>query len=127
MRALTRTYIIYSVLSLFCLFMLSYNNCRAEIVPVKASQNYTEADWTAIQLQLETMGIQQTLTDFGMSPTEINTMVQQLTPEDVHRVALNMNQVMPAGDSVAIIVGILIIVILVIVILKLMNKEIIVR
>jgi len=103
--------------------MLSYNNCRAEIVPVKASQDYADTDWAAIQLQLETMGIQQTLADFGVSSTEINNMMQQLNPEDVHKVALNMNQVMPAGDSVAIIVGILIIVILVIVILKLMNKE----
>ena len=127
MRTLTRTYMIYIILSLFCLFMLSNNNCRAEIVQVKASQDYTDADWAVIQLQLETMGIQQTLTDFGMSPTEINTMVQQLTPEDVHKVALNMNQLMPAGDGTGLIIGVLLVIILVIVILKLMNKDIIIH
>lgn len=127
MRGITRPMIIYISLMLFCLFAFGNNNCKAEIAPVHASQDYSEADWQAIQLQLETTGIQQTLADYGMTINDINNLFQQLSPQDIHKLALNMSQVVPAGDGVAIIIGILIIVILVIVVLKLMNKEIIVR
>jgi len=41
--------------------------------------------------------------------------------------ALNINQLVPAGDAVAVVIGLLIVVILVIVILKLLNKEIIIK
>lgn len=127
MRGTTKPMIIYTTLMFFCLFAFGTNNCKAEIAPLHASKDYSEADWQAIQLQLETTGIQQTLADYGMTTYDINTLFQQLSPQDIHKLALNINQVVPAGDGVAIVIGILIIVILVIVVLKLMNKEIIVR
>jgi hypothetical protein len=127
MKKLTNLFFIYTSLTLFCLFAFGYNNCRAEIAPVHPSKDYSEIDWAAIQLQLESQSIQQTLSDYGMTTSDINSLFSQLSQQDIHKLALNIHQVVPAGDSVAIIVGILIIVILVIVILKLMNKEIIVR
>ncbi|OGF62238.1 MAG: hypothetical protein A2Y62_14010 [Candidatus Fischerbacteria bacterium RBG_13_37_8] len=126
MRILRNTIIIYVVLTSFCLFALGYKTCNAEISPVLSAKDYGK-NWQDVQQQLESQIIAQVLTDYGMKTDEVHSILQQLNQEEVHKLALNINQVVPTGDSVAIIIGILIVVILVIVILKLMNKEIIVR
>ncbi len=118
--------LIYTVLTLFCLFALGQNSVKAEVTPLKTSKDYG-VQWVDVQLQLESKAIKQVLKDYGMNVDEINAIFKDLTNEDIHKLALNINQVVPAGDAVAIVIGILIIIILVIVILKLMNKEIIIR
>ena len=127
MKKISNLFFIYTSLTLFCLFAFGQNNCPAEIAPVHPSKVYNEIDWSAIQLQLESSSIQQALSDYGMKTSDINTLFQQLSQNDIHKLALNINQIVPAGDGIAILVGVLIIVILIIVILKLMNREIIVR
>jgi hypothetical protein len=123
---LRKPLIIYVILTLFCLFVFEQTYTRAEVISVKASKDYGNG-WNSVQLQLESKMVSQVLHDYGMNSDEINSILQQLTNEDIHKLALDINQVVPAGDAVAVIIGILIIVILVIVILKLMNKEIIIR
>lgn len=123
---LKKSSLIYAVLTIFCLFALGQNCVKAEVASVKTSKDYLN-QWANIQLQIESKMVTQVLKDYGMSKEEINSIFQELNKNDIHKLALNINQVVPAGDAVAVVIGILIIVILVIVILKLMNKEIIIR
>lgn len=118
--------LIYAVLTMFCLFALGQNCVKAEVAPVKTSKDYAN-QWTDVQLQIESKMISQVMKDYGVSKEEINSIFKELSKEDIHKLALNINQVVPTGDAVAVVIGVLIIVILVIVILKLMNKEIIIR
>ncbi len=125
MKRLKKISLIYFTLTIFCLFAFSINS-RAEISPIQSSKEYGQ-EWIQIQNQLESKMISQLLIDYGLNSSQINSLFQQLNQEDIHKLALNINQLVPAGDAVAVVIGLLIVVILIIVILKLLNKEIIIK
>lgn len=125
MKRLRKISLIYFSLTIFCLFAFSIN-IKAELSPIQSSKDYGE-EWINIQNQLESKMISQLLLDYGLKNSEIESLFKQLNQEDIHKLALNINQIVPAGDAIAVVVGLLIVIILVIVILKLLNKEIIIK
>ncbi len=86
-----------------------------------------EADLALLRGALERRLVQQRLVDLGVDPEEAAARLDQLTDEELHAAADQMRALVPGGDGVGLVIGILLIVLLVIVILKLMNKEIIIR
>jgi hypothetical protein len=78
----------------------------------------------AVQEGLEKGIIKEKLTALGLSPDEIRTRLDGLTPEERQAVLANIDQIQAGGDGV---VTILLVVLLVVLILKLMDKEIVIK
>lgn len=84
-----------------------------------------DADAIAVVREaLETGILTEKLTAVGLSPDEINTRLDALTPEEREAVLADVDQIQAGGNGV---VTVLIIVLLVVLILKLMDKEITIK
>jgi len=90
--------IIYITLGCFCIFAFNHN-CWAEISQVHASKDYKD-QWNNIQLKLETQIIQQRLLDYGLSSMDVDALFQKLSPKDIHKLSINIEQLVPAGNIV---------------------------
>jgi hypothetical protein len=82
------------------------------------------ADLQRIQKTLETKIVSQRLSDLGFSPDEIKTRIGQLSDQQIHRCAVELDQMKVAGDGLGLVIGILIIAILVVVLVKLLGHKI---
>ena len=91
------------------------------------AEHSREADIARIQRVLESKLVSDKLSEAGLSQDEINGKMTQLSDEEVHSFASQLESVYPGGDGVGVVIGLLIIVILVIVILRLVDRKIIIR
>ncbi|MCC6502812.1 MAG: PA2779 family protein [Deltaproteobacteria bacterium] len=91
------------------------------------AEHSREADLARIQRVLESKLVSDKLSESGLSQDEINGRLSQLSDEDVHSFASQLESVNPGGDGVGVVIGLLVIVILVIIILRLMDRKIIIR
>jgi len=95
---------------------------------ISSTDAYTAADRSAdlsgVRQTLENKVITQRLADFGYSPAEIDGRLAQLSDNELHTLASNIQDVDMAGGALGLVIGVLIIVILVIVILKITNKSV---
>ena len=85
---------------------------------VLQSPSMRSGDLAKIQAVLENKLVSQRLQDLGFSPTEVATRLSQMSDEQIHRLALRLDEV-KVGGELGVIIAVLIIVILVIVILQL--------
>ena len=86
------------------------------------------ADLEKVRKFLEMKMVRERLKEFGYSAEEIQSKLSQLSDEQVHQLALNLDDLNVAGDSaLGIIIALLIIAILVIVILQLMGHQILIK
>ncbi len=86
-----------------------------------------EEDLHAVRGALERRQVEQRLIDLGVDPVEARAKIDALSDEEIHAAADQVRAIVPGGDGLGLVVGVLVIVLLVIVILKLLNKEIIIR
>ena len=91
------------------------------------AEHSREADLARIQRVLESKLVSDKLSESGLSQDEISGRLSQLSDEDVHSFASELESVNPGGDGVGIVIGLLVVVILVIIILRLMDRKIIIR
>ncbi len=91
------------------------------------AEHSREADLARIQRVLESKLVSDKLSESGLSQDEISGRLSQLSDEDVHSFASELESVNPGGDGVGLVIGLLVIVILVIIILRLMDRKIIIR
>jgi len=91
------------------------------------AEHSREADIERIQRVLESKLVSDKLSEAGLSQEEINSRMAQLSDDEVHLFASQLESVYPGGDGVGVVIGLLVIVILVIVILRLMDRKIIIR
>ena len=85
------------------------------------------ADIEKIQNVLETKAVRERLKQFGLSHEEIAERLSQLSDEQIHQIALQLDDLRVGQDSgLGVIIAVLVIVILVIVILQLTGHKIIV-
>jgi hypothetical protein len=82
------------------------------------------ADLQKIQKTLETKMVSQRLSDLGFSADEIKARIGQLSDQQIHQCALDLDQMKVAGDGLGFVIGILIIAILVVVLIKLLGHKI---
>ena len=91
------------------------------------AEHSREADIARIQRVLESKLVSDKLSEAGLNQEEINGRMTQLSDEEVHSFASELESVYPGGDGVSVVIGLLVIVILVIIILRLMDRKIIIK
>jgi hypothetical protein len=85
------------------------------------------ADLDKIQRVLEMKVVQDRLEKFGFTCDEIRSKMQNLSDQQIHQVALQIDDLRVGKDGAAVIIVLLLIVILVIVILQLTGHKVIVK
>lgn len=80
-----------------------------------------------VQKFLEMKMVRERLKDLGFTPEEIRGKLNDLSDQQLHQLALKMDDLKVGGDGLGIIIAVLVIVILVIVIIQLTGHRIIVK
>ncbi len=97
----------------------------SEIIDI--AQIDRSADLEKIQKVLEMKAISERLSQFGLTQDEIQKRFTQLSDQQIHQIALQLDDLkIGQNDPLAVIIALLVIVILVIVILKLTGHKVIV-
>ena len=95
---------------------------------VHSSTVGNSADMSKIKTFLELKVVQQRLSDFGLSGDEISKRLNQLSQDQLHRIATHIDRLDYGGDSgLGAVISILIIIILVIVVLQLTGHKVIIK
>ncbi len=85
------------------------------------------ADLEKIQNVLEVKAISQRLTQFGLTNDEIQSRISQLSDQQVHQIALQLDDLkVGQDDALGLIIALLVIAILVVIILKLTGHKVII-
>jgi hypothetical protein len=85
-----------------------------------------QQDLATLQRALESKLVQERLKAMGYSDKEINSRLDQLSDQDLHSFATQIDTLTVAGDGLGLVIALLVIAILVLIILKLMGKKIVV-
>ena len=85
-----------------------------------------QQDLATLQRALENRVVQERLKALGYSDEEIKARLDQLSGQDLHNFATQIDTLTAGGDGLGLVIAILVIIILVIIILKLMDKKIVV-
>jgi hypothetical protein len=85
------------------------------------------ADLAKVQKVLESKELRQKLLDNGLSPEETEARINNLSDEQLHRLASNLDSVQAGGDAVGFIFGLVIIALLVVLIIFLLEGRIEIR
>jgi hypothetical protein len=85
-----------------------------------------QQDLATLQRALENKLVQERLKALGYSDEEIKARLDQLSDQDLHNFATQIDTLTVGGDGLGLVIAILVIIILVIIILKLMDKKIVV-
>ncbi len=97
------------------------------IVTAAAAEHSREADIARIQRVLESKLVADRLGQAGLTQEEIDGKIKNLSDEEVHSFASQLDSLYPGGDGFGVVIALLIIVILVMVILKLADRKIVIR
>jgi len=86
------------------------------------------SDAAKVRTFLESKIVRQRLSDFGLTSEEISSRLNQMSADQLHRIASHIDQVDAGGDSgLGVIITLLVIAILVIVVMKLMGRQIVIK
>jgi hypothetical protein len=80
-----------------------------------------------VQKFLEMKMVRERLQDLGFTPEEIQGKLSDLTDQQLHQLALKMDDLQVGGNGLGIVIAILVIVILVIIIIQLTGHRIVVK
>ena len=98
-----------------------------DAVVAASAEHSREADIARLQRVLESKLVSDRLQQTGLTQDEIQGKIKNLSNEEVHSFASQLESLYPGGDGFGIVIALLIIVILVMVILKLADRKIIIR
>ena len=91
------------------------------------SQVERTADLQKIQKVLEVKAVSERLKQFGLTQDEIQTRLVNLSDQQIHQVALQLDDLkIGRGDALGVIIALLVIAVLVVVLLKLTGHRVIV-
>ena len=93
---------------------------------IALSQVDRAADIDKIQKVLETKMVRERLEKLGYAQEEINSRLAQLSDQQMHNLALQLDDVKVGGDGLGIVIALLVIVILVVLLLQLMDHKVVV-
>ena len=94
---------------------------------IALSQVDRQADLDKIQNVLETKLIKERLVQYGMSQDEVNTRLSQLSDQQLHKFALQIDDLKIGGDGLGIVIALLVIAILVVLLIQLTGHKVVVR
>jgi glucan phosphoethanolaminetransferase (alkaline phosphatase superfamily) len=89
---------------------------------VNASAFDRAEDLQKIQKVLELKMVSEKLKELGFTQEEIQERLDQLSDEQIHQVALNLDELKVGGNGFGIIIGLLVIAILVVLLIFLLKK-----
>ena len=103
-------------------------NVQAGFVPTDRSlaPSLREQDMHTVQKVLENKLVSKRLEAMGYSSSEIEERVSQLSDQELHSLANQMESLAPGGDGIGFVIGLLVIILLVIVILRLLDRRIVI-
>jgi hypothetical protein len=114
----------------FAMFVLGIApRVEAGIAPsdvIALSQVDRAVDIDKIQKALETKMVRERLEKLGYAQEEINSRLAQLSDQQMHNLALQLDDVKVGGDGLGIVIALLVIVILVVLLLQLMDHKVVV-
>jgi hypothetical protein len=84
-------------------------------------------DLQRIQKVLETKMVKERLENLGFTKDEIQKRLSQLNDEQIHNLALNLDQLKVGGDGLGVIVALLVIALLVVVLIYLTKHRVIIK
>lgn len=84
------------------------------------------ADLEKIQKFLEIKAVSERLKQFGLTQEEIQKRLNQLSDEQIHQIALQLDDLKIGGDALWVIIALLVIAILVVLLLQLTGHKVIV-
>ena len=100
----------------------------AGLVPseiIALSQTDRAADLTKIQKVLELKAISERLTQLGLAQEEIKNRLDQLSDQQIHQAALQLDDLnVGQGDALGIIIALLVIAILLVILLNLTGRRV---
>ncbi len=85
------------------------------------------ADLQRIQKVLETKMVRERLENLGFAQDEIQKRLSQLNDEQIHNLALNIDQLKVGGDGLSVIVALLVIALLVVALIYLTKHRVIIK
>ncbi len=128
MRIPFRKHIIWCLVA--AMFILGITpGVDAGIVPselIALSNVDREAAIEKIQKILETKMIRERLENFGLTQDEIQTRLSQFSNQQIHQLALQIDDLKVGGDGADVIIGLLLIAILIVLLLQLTGHKVIV-
>jgi hypothetical protein len=93
---------------------------------MKVTQTDRTADLQKIRQALEIKAVGERLKQLGLTKDEIQKRLSELSDPQIHRIALQLDDLRVGGDALGVIIAILVIAVLVIVILKLTGHRVLV-
>ena len=94
---------------------------------IALSQSDTSADLAAIQKILEMKMVRQRLGQLGLSQDETQSRLGKLSDQQIHQLALQLDELKVAGDSSGIIIILLVIVLAIVLFFWLTGREVVIR
>lgn len=120
MKIIRKIVTVYMIAALLCITMAQ--SALAGFSPsisTSTSQNIRANDLMSIQTELEKDAVAQRLADLGFSSDEVNARLDKLSDEQLHQVAMDLDQLRTGGSAIGTLVGAALFVFLVIIILDL--------
>jgi hypothetical protein len=97
----------------------------SEVIALSPAERSTDVQ--KIQKFLEMKKVGERLQEFGLTPDEIQARLSQLSDQQIHQLALKLDDLKVGGDALGVIIVLLVIVILVIVILQATGHRVVVK
>jgi hypothetical protein len=93
---------------------------------IALSQGERTVDLQKIQNILEVKSVKERLSQLGLTHDEIQSKLSQLSDQQIHQIALQLDDLKIGQDALGVIIALLVIAILVVVLLKLTGHKVIV-
>ena len=92
-----------------------------------AAQFDRAQDSSNIQQVLENKMVSERLAQLGFTQDEVNSRLSQLSDQQLHKLAVNLDEIKTGGDGLGIIIALLVIAILVVILIQLTGHKVIVK
>ncbi len=125
---LARTPLLYVLVTWGILVSLWPAPALGAPLPAQLSQgDVAGRDLETVRQTLEMRAVRQQLEALGVTPAEAETRLARLSPEELHQLAQQADEIRAGGDAVGALVFVLVVLLLVIVILELLGRRVISR
>jgi Flp pilus assembly protein TadB len=99
----------------------------AMFIPSGEAASVRHSEMAAIQKTLESSVIKQRLSDYGLSSEEALAKINQLSQEQIHQLAANLDSLQAGADGVDALIFLLLVAIIVVVVLQVTGHRVIVK
>lgn len=124
---LTRSITWYLVIAMFILGIAPRVDAGLSSSELIAQPEYNRStDMNRVMKVIETKMVRERLEQLGYTPEEIQSRLNQLTEEQLHRFASTLDELKVGGDGLGIVIALLVIAILVVLLLQLTGHKVIV-